>query len=88
MRLYWSPQGQGPLWVLPALLGVALIGLGLLLFVWPELVAYFIAAVFIVAGMSVLGMAWRMRQQVTFQRIDRQWQVREDDGAPGPGERW
>lgn len=82
MRLFWSPNNAaGSLWWGPAMFGLILLGIGVLIFAMPELLAYVVASVFVVAGVSVLSAAWRMRRQVTYQRIH-QWQVREDDGGP------
>jgi len=77
MRFNWSGEAQGSLWLAPGLLGVILIGLGVLLYVMPELLAYFVAGLFVVAGCGLIGTAWRMRRRVTYQRIDRQWRVHD-----------
>ena len=42
------------------LLGLSLISLGILIFVMPELIAYFIAGLLLLAGMSVVGYAFRL----------------------------
>lgn len=73
MRMYSSQDGLSGFWLGPAFLGVLLILLGLLLYAMPELLAYVVAAIFILAGCGLLGAAWRMRRQVTYRQIDREW---------------
>lgn len=51
-------------------LGVMLILIGVLLFVMPELLAYVIASIFVLAGAGLIASAWRVRQNVTFRRVD------------------
>ena len=82
MRIFWSPENMSGLWWGPAMLGLMLIGVGVLIFAMPQLLAYVVAAVFVVAGVSLLSAAWRMRSQVTYRQVDRQWHVRDDDGGP------
>jgi hypothetical protein len=48
------------------LLGLSLISLGILIFVMPELIAYFIAGLFFFAGISVVGYALRLFLMVGF----------------------
>lgn len=83
MQWYGSTGGRGGLWVGPALLGVLLILIGILLYAMPALLAYVVAGVFVLVGCGLLGTAWRMRRQVTYHGVDRQWHV-EDDGPGGP----
>lgn len=82
MRMFWSPDNTSALWWAPAMLGLMLFGIGALLFILPELLSYVVASVFVVAGISMISAAWRMRRQVTYRRVDRQWQVRDDNGGP------
>ena len=42
--------------------GVAMIVLSLLLFNHPELLAYFIAGLFMLAGAALIGFGWNMRK--------------------------
>ena len=51
----------GPLWVLPMALGTMIFLFGVLIWVQPELLAYIVAAAFCAVGLSVMGIAWRMR---------------------------
>lgn len=69
---------MGGIWLAPVALGFVLIGIGLMLFVWPELLAFVVAAVFVTGGLSLLGTGWRMRQRVTYQRLDPTWQVKDE----------
>lgn len=69
MQVYWS-NGVGGFWLGSVLLGVVLMLIGLLLLVWPQLLAYVVAAVFLMAGVSLLGAGWRMRARVTYRRLD------------------
>ena len=54
----------------PAVMGAALIGIGTLIFIMPQLVSYLIAATFVMVGCSLLGVAWRMKPNVTFRRFN------------------
>lgn len=69
MQVYWS-NGIGGFWLGSVLLGIVLILIGLLLLVWPQLLAYVVATVFLMAGMSMVGAGWRMRSRVTYRRLD------------------
>ena len=77
MRLQWSHGTPGSLWLAPMLLGVLLILMGVVLYVWPKLLAYFVAGIFIVVGCGLLGSGWRMRRRVSYRPIDRLWQVHD-----------
>ena len=50
------------LWWSYLLLGTVLIAWGIAIVIWPELLVAFVAALFIMAGASILGVAWRVRQ--------------------------
>lgn len=67
---YGMQGGQSGFWMAPAALGVVLILVGILLFVWPELLAFVVAAVFVSSGIGLLGSAWRLRERVTYRRMD------------------
>jgi len=80
MLVGWMGNGLGRFWLGPVLLGVVLIAMGVVLYVWPDVLAYVVAGVFIIGGISLIGSGWRMRQQVTYRRMDdRQWYVDGDD---------
>jgi uncharacterized membrane protein HdeD (DUF308 family) len=72
MRLVWPPAAGG-YWLTPAVLGALLILIGVMIYAQPRLLAYFVAGVFIVAGVTLLSVAWKMRQKVTYRRIDENW---------------
>jgi uncharacterized membrane protein HdeD (DUF308 family) len=67
--ILWRGQPVGAA-IPTAMLGVILIGLGLLLYAMPKLLAYFIAGLFILAGCGMLLSAWRMRRTVSYRRVD------------------
>ncbi len=48
------------LWWYYLLLGFLLVMWGIAIIVWPELLVAFVAALFIMAGITVLGLAWRV----------------------------
>jgi uncharacterized membrane protein HdeD (DUF308 family) len=66
-------SGRGPAIGLAAL-GIVLILIGLLLFIKPEILAYVVASVFFVGGVSLLGSAWRLRSAVSIRRLDESWE--------------
>jgi len=66
-------------WLGPVFLGAVLILVGILLYRYPELLAYVVAAAFVFAGISLIGVGWRMRGSVHYRRIDQHWE--------GPDER-
>ncbi len=49
------------LWTLPMALGTMIFLFGILIWVQPELLAYIVAAAFCAVGLSIMGIAWRMR---------------------------
>ncbi len=76
MRSFQWPNGaSGGLWLGPALLGALLICTGLLLYAHPELLAYFVAGLFLLAGLGLLAFAWRMRSRVNYHRTRESWRV-------------
>jgi uncharacterized membrane protein HdeD (DUF308 family) len=70
MRTIWPPNGPQGYWLTPAVVGVLLMLAGLLIYVEPRLLAYFVAGVFVVAGAALVAIAWRMRGRVSYRRID------------------
>ena len=72
-----TPMGIGGVfWLGPALLGVLLIVVGILIIIVPDLLRYAVAGLLMFAGMTLLGMGWRMRRQVTYRRVDTEhWRV-------------
>lgn len=69
----FSPPASGSFWLLPVVGGSLLILVGLLLFVWPELLAFVVASLFIVAGISLIGSAGRWRPTVVYRHVDDAW---------------
>ena len=47
-------------WWFYLLLGLLLVGWGIAIVIWPELLVALVAALFIIAGCTVLGLAWRV----------------------------
>jgi hypothetical protein len=70
------------MWAAPAVFGIVLILFGVLILVMPAILNYLIAAFFIMAGASLLGVAWGVRSRVTFHRMDETFRGRGpfDDG--------
>jgi len=60
------------LWWYYLLLGMLLVLWGIAIIAWPELLVAFVAALFMLAGCTVLGIAWRVwrlqRRYQTFKR--------------------
>ena len=60
------------LWWYYLLLGILLVLWGVAIIIWPQLLVAFVAALFILAGFTVLGLAWRIwrlqRRYQTFKR--------------------
>ncbi len=71
----WPAEPGGGAWLGPALIGGLLIAAGLLLYAHPELLAYFVAGVFLLAGAGLLAFAWRLRSRVTYHRTQGDWRV-------------
>ncbi len=67
-----QPGLQG-FWLLPVAGGVLLILIGLLIFVWPQLLALVVASLFVVAGISLISSAGRWRSSVVYRRMDESW---------------
>jgi len=77
MQNQWNFGNLGGLWLGPAVLGVMLIFFGVLIFVVPKMLELIVAAVFVFAGCSLLGLAWHLRGRVSYRQMD--------DQGPGPG---
>ncbi len=75
--------GAEQLWRLPAVGGLLVVGLAVLLILFPVFFAYFVAVLLIATGLSLLGVAWRMRRSVTYRRIEPQWRVHDEGDKPG-----
>lgn len=74
------PAGSrhNPFWITPVAIGILLGLIGILIFSKPELLAYFVAGVFIAVGIALIGFGVSMRGRVTYHRIDPD---RDDDLA-------
>ena len=70
MRMQVSGNLGGLAWFGPAVVGVFLILIGLLILAYPQLIVYAIAGVFMAGGLSMLGFALRVRRNVSYHRID------------------
>jgi len=63
----------GALWWYYLLFGLVLIAWGIAIIVWPQLLVALVAALFIVAGGTVLGLAWKVwRIQRRYQSFKRE----------------
>jgi hypothetical protein len=62
-----------------AIPGIALIAMGIVILIWPEILAYMIAFVFILLGCAFVAAALRFGRHVTHHQIYETWRV---DGAP------
>ena len=58
------------MWLPPLMLGTMLILIGTLIIVMPQLLAYFVASAFILAGLGMLLVAAQMRTRIVIRRID------------------
>jgi hypothetical protein len=56
---WWLLMGPG--------LGLSLMAMAI--FIWPALLAYMVASVFLVAGMTLVGWGWRLRAAERHLRI-------------------
>jgi hypothetical protein len=74
----WGLGRAGGLWFAPVFFGLILILVGVLIFVFPDLLAFLVATVLILVGCSLLGLGWHLRGRVTYRRMD------EDQDASGP----
>ena len=61
------------LWWFYLLWGMLLVAWGIAIVVWPQLLVAFVAALFIMAGASILGLSWRIwRAQRHFKSLKRE----------------
>ena len=70
MQVVIPPGHKGWHWLTPAVVGVLLILIGVLIYREPKLLAYFVAAMFVLAGTALVAVAWKMRRRITYRRID------------------
>lgn len=56
--------------MVPAVAGLALILLALLIYIHPAILAYAVATVFLLCGAALLALAWRLRARVEVRRLD------------------
>ncbi len=70
MRIIWSGNSSQGYWLTPAAVGGLLVLVGILIFANPKLLEYFVAGVFVLAGVALITIAWKMRGRVTYRRID------------------
>lgn len=80
MQQQWRIFETGGFGLAPAVFGALLIAFGVLIIIRPELLAYLVAAIFILAGASMLAFAWSVRSRVTYRRFDES----SDRMDPGP----
>lgn len=78
MQVFWSNRGPAGFGYGSGFVGVVLVLIGVLLFVMPELLAYVVASVFVITGLGMLAAGWRMRQHVSYRRMDEGWPHRGD----------
>lgn len=57
-------------WFAPAAFGLVLMGMGLLIFFRPQLLAYMVALTFVTAGFVMLVLAIQMKTRITYRRVD------------------
>lgn len=79
MNWFGNTQGGGGFWLAPASAGVLMILLGIAIILEPDILAFAVAGVFIVAGLSVLSFAWSLRAKVTYRRMDDPFEAGDDD---------
>ncbi|MFO0838994.1 MAG: hypothetical protein U1D55_10755 [Phycisphaerae bacterium] len=61
---------MGSFWLPPFVFGVLLVLLGVLIINNPALLSYIIAAAFILGGVLAMSLAWTMRKNVSYRRVD------------------
>ncbi len=86
MALYWWSAGPLGVWRAPALLGLVLIGLGILLFIFPQVFAFAAGTLLLIGGVWLLGLAWRLRTRVSYRPVEEQWRIRQNDDEGTPHE--
>lgn len=67
-----SNGGFDRIWLAPAVAGLLMMLFGVLVLIEPRLIAFIVAAICIVGGAGLLGMAlsMRLRTKVTLRRMD------------------
>lgn len=60
--VFGSPSGT--MWRFEVAAGILLVGAGVLIAVYPQILVALIAATFILCGLSLIGAGWRMRRGV------------------------
>lgn len=57
-------------WFAPLTAGIAMIVMGVLIYVYPALLAYIVSLVFIFAGITLLVVGMQMRARIEYRRVD------------------
>ena len=64
----WIISNLRAVWWLSLLPALSLIGLGLAILIWPELLAFLVATFLITSGTVIMAFAWRIR--ATTRRVE------------------
>lgn len=64
---------------MPAICGAVLVLIGLLIYMYPRLLELAVAGLFVGAGVSMMGVAWKMRPRVRYRRLN-------DEAAQSPNQ--
>jgi len=70
MRIVWNNGATRGFWLTPAIFGVLFILMGVLIYKNPDLLAYFVAGIFVLIGAVLIGVAWQTRSRITYRRLD------------------
>ncbi len=70
MQFQQPNLGFGGMWLAPAFFGALLVLLGVLILLFPRLLALIVAGALITIGASLLAIAWAMRGRVVYRRFD------------------
>jgi uncharacterized membrane protein HdeD (DUF308 family) len=62
MRVHFNSFGASALWPIPLFTGLLLLACGVLIIVFPAILAYAVAALFLMAGLSMIGFAIGLRR--------------------------
>lgn len=57
-------------WFAPLTAGVALILMGVLIYVYPALLAYIVSFAFVFAGLTLLVVGLQMKSRIVYRRVD------------------
>lgn len=68
MRTYWTHVAGGGIG--SALVGLVLTLIGVVIWVFPDIIAYVIASLFVFAGVSMLIGSWQARRNISYRRLD------------------